>query len=130
MMEGTPLINFKVAADDSAYLKTSMTGSAEYIADTGVEIRRAYITSSVRQRLHQRGFRERVLYAYREQCACCKLRHHELLDAAHIIADRLTEGVPEVRNGIALCKLHHAAFDKYFLGIPTSRIGGTIILLV
>jgi len=143
MMEGTPLIyfhgvvpgkylaiwpvyivgdmpdqlTFKVAADDSAYLKTTMTAPSEHAADTGADIRRAYITTAVRHRLHQRGFRERVLYAYREQCACCKLRHPELLDAAHIIEDRLPEGVPEVRNGISLCKLHHAAFDSYFLGI-------------
>jgi putative restriction endonuclease len=108
---------FKVAADDSAYLKTSFTQPSEFVADTGAEIRRAYITSVVRKRLHQHGFRERVLYAYREQCACCKLRHNELLDAAHIIADAKPEGMPIVKNGISLCKLHHAAFDANFLGI-------------
>ncbi len=25
--------------------------------------------------------------------------------------------MPLVNNGISLCKLHHAAFDKYFIGI-------------
>jgi len=67
--------------------------------------------------LHQRKFRERVLDAYREQCALCRLRHSELLDAAHIIPDGEPGGEPVVENGIALCKLHHAAFDGFFLGI-------------
>ena len=85
--------------------------------DAGAQARRAYVTSVVRRRLHQRTFRERVLAAYRRQCSLCRLRHEELLDAAHIIPDSSEEGVPEVTNGLALCKLHHAAFDKNFLGI-------------
>jgi putative restriction endonuclease len=39
------------------------------------------------------------------------------LDAAHIIPDNEPGGDPTVKNGIAMCKLHHAAFDKLFLGI-------------
>ncbi|MGD1149432.1 MAG: HNH endonuclease signature motif containing protein [Thermoanaerobaculaceae bacterium] len=85
--------------------------------DPGTEARRAYITAEVRVRLHQRGFRERVLRAYQEQCALCHLRHEELLDAAHIIPDGEPDSEPIVPNGIALCKLHHAAFDSYFFGI-------------
>lgn len=81
------------------------------------ELARAYATSLARRRLHQRGFRERVVHAYREQCAVCQLRHSELLDAAHIIPDREEEGLPVVSNGLALCKLHHAAFDAQILGI-------------
>ena len=112
---------FKVAADDSAFLKQAITVSPQ-IADSTAEPRRAYITATVRQRLHQRSFRERVLQAYREQCACCRLRHLELLDAAHIIADSDPYGMPTVRNGIALCKLHHAAFDSNILGIRPDYI--------
>src|SRR5258708_1925732 len=36
--------------------------------------RRQYVTAVVRQRLHQRGFRERVLRAYQPCCAICRLR--------------------------------------------------------
>ena len=68
-------------------------------------------------RLHQRSFRERVLDTYQEQCACCRLKHLELLDAAHIVGDLDPEGEPVVNNGISLCKLHHAAFDCNILGI-------------
>jgi putative restriction endonuclease len=34
-----------------------------------------------------------------------------LLDAAHIIGDVEAEGEPEVSNGLALCSIHHRAFD-------------------
>jgi hypothetical protein len=36
----------------------------------------------------------------------------ELLDAAHILPDGHPKGEPVVPNGLALCKLHHAAFDR------------------
>ena len=67
--------------------------------------------------MHQRGFRERVLHAYRSQCSLCKLKHLELLDAAHIIPDGEPESRPTVDNGLSLCKLHHAAFDSFIIGI-------------
>jgi putative restriction endonuclease len=80
-------------------------------------IERRYVTSAFRRRVHQRRFRERVLDAYRVQCAICRLHHQELLDAAHIVGDSEDEGDPVVSNGLALCKLHHAAFDSFFLAV-------------
>ncbi|MGP4026109.1 HNH endonuclease [Actinomadura sp. 3N407] len=47
----------------------------------------------------------------------CRLRHISLLDAAHIIPDSDERGVPAVSNGLALCKIHHAAYDENILGI-------------
>jgi putative restriction endonuclease len=47
----------------------------------------------------------------------CRLRHSELLDAAHIVPDVDPRGLPVVRNGLALCKLHHAAFDRHIVGV-------------
>lgn len=81
------------------------------------EIRRRYVTRQVQQRLHQQEFRERVLEAYRRHCAICRLKRDPLLDAAHIIGDRTDEGTPIVPNGIALCSLHHRAFDSYLLTV-------------
>ena len=60
--------------------------------------------------------------ARREQCAFCRLRHGELLDAAHIVEDRESNGEPVVPNGLALCKLHHAAFDRYFIAVRPSYL--------
>ena len=54
---------------------------------------------------------------YAERCALCRLRHLELLDAAHITPDSDAEGEPVISNCVALCKLHHAAFDRFFFAI-------------
>jgi putative restriction endonuclease len=84
---------------------------------------RSYVTVPVKKRLHQTNFRERVLGAYRECCAICRLRHRELLDATHILPDKHPLGEPVVSNGLSLCKLHHAAYDRHVLGIrPDCRI--------
>ena len=34
-----------------------------------------------------------------------------------LIPDVEPAGEPLIRNGLSLCKLHHAAFDRYFIGI-------------
>ena len=86
------------------------------------EYGRRYNTIETKQRLHQRSFRERVLAAYKSCCAICRLKHAELLDAAHIISDGKDKGDPVIPNGIALCKLHHAAFDRNILGIRPDYI--------
>lgn len=72
--------------------------------------------------IHQEEFRVRVLRAYRESCAVCRLRHGELLDAAHILSDKHPKALPIVPNGLALCKLHHAAFDRHILGVRPDLI--------
>jgi putative restriction endonuclease len=79
-------------------------------------LRREYAQAVVRQRLHQRVFRERVLIAYSSSCALCRLRHPELLDAAHIKEDA-DGGEPIVPNGVAMCAIHHRAFDAQVIGI-------------
>lgn len=108
-----------VAIDDPQHLLLP-AGPAPDV-DVAVEdsdsARRSYVTAAVRVRLHQRAFRERVLAAYQRQCAFCHFRHEELLDAAHIIPDAQPGGEPLVRNGLSLCTLHHAAFDRQFLGL-------------
>lgn len=106
-------LQFRVAMDDAGSIGTNHAGVGEGTED----LRRQYITVAARHRLHQCAFRVRVLRAYRQTCALCRLRHDELLDAAHIVADSDPHGEPVVANGLALCKLHHAAFDRDFLGI-------------
>jgi putative restriction endonuclease len=78
--------------------------------------RRAYAEVVVRRRLHQPVFRQRVLLAYESRCALCRLRHPELLDAAHIKEDA-EGGEPVVPNGVSMCAIHHRAFDAHVLGI-------------
>jgi putative restriction endonuclease len=110
---------FSVAVEEMALVKTNLQYDKDEILSGNDldQARRQYLTRQVKIRLHQRLFREHVLRAYQSQCTLCKLRHAELLDAAHIIADSDEEGVPIVSNGLSLCKIHHAAFDKNIIGI-------------
>jgi putative restriction endonuclease len=78
---------------------------------------KSYVERLTRARLHQPVFRARVLHAYAERCAMCRLHHAELLDAAHIIPDGEPQGDPIVPNGLSLCKIHHAAYDLNLLGV-------------
>jgi putative restriction endonuclease len=82
-----------------------------------VRFERSYAITTVRRRLHQDRFRAAVLDAYSERCAICRLRGARLLDAAHIVPDHEQLGEAKVPNGLALCKLHHAAFDGDLLGV-------------
>ena len=108
------LLQFTVALDDKVkFNPQTITAVAEPIE----EVRRAYVTAAVKRRLHQASFRERVIDAYKTHCAICRLRHRELLEAAHILPDGHPKGEPIVPNGLALCKLHHAAFDAHILGV-------------
>jgi putative restriction endonuclease len=78
---------------------------------------RRYLIAQTRRRLHQPVFATQVMIAYTTRCAVCDLHHRPLLDAAHIIPDSAPGGDPVVRNGLALCKIHHAAYDANVLGI-------------
>jgi len=62
------------------------------------------------------------MHAYEAQCAVCSLGHGALLDAAHIVPDGEPLGEPVTRNGLALCKIHHAAYDQNILGISPDRV--------
>jgi putative restriction endonuclease len=118
-----------IVGDDPASL-TFTVAVDEFLLDTSehpfVEdptARRAYTTRLVLQRVHQQGFRQRVIRAYRQMCAICRLRQRDLLDAAHILPDRDPRSEPIVSSGLALCRLHHAAFDSDIVGIhPDYRV--------
>ena len=118
-------LSFTVAADYRDTIADQVGRQLLEAANDDVEtdIRRRYQTAAVQQRVHQRAFRERVLLAYSEQCAMCRLRHRELLDASHIIPDQDERGDPTVSNGLSLCKIHHTAFDRGIVGVtPDYRV--------
>lgn len=66
--------------------------------------------------LRRRGFRQAVIEAYDCKCAFCNLKiisPNSLIwevEAAHIVPHSL-KGKDDIWNGIALCHLHHWAFD-------------------
>jgi putative restriction endonuclease len=78
---------------------------------------RRYLIAETKRRLHQPIFACQVMLAYETKCAVCTLAHRELLDAAHIVPDSEPRGLPVIQNGLALCKIHHAAYDRNILGI-------------
>lgn len=83
---------------------------------------REYALREVKLRLHQQRFRRDVLRAYRQRCTICALREPSLVQAAHIIEDPAPEGIAAVVNGLALCAIHHLAYDRNLLGIDPNGV--------
>lgn len=77
--------------------------------------------TEARRRARDTAFSELVRQAYDDTCAVCG-RSRETPDgnpeveAAHIYPKR-EGGSDDVRNGLALCKLHHWAFDAGWLAV-------------
>ncbi|WP_166979318.1 HNH endonuclease [Paramicrobacterium fandaimingii] len=105
---------FLIALDDSL----RFFGDPLHMSDH----ERRYGERMARQRLHQPLFRARVIHAYANTCTVCHLKHPELLDAAHIVADSDPNGIATVPNGLTLCKMHHAAYDRNLMGISADYI--------
>jgi putative restriction endonuclease len=80
-------------------------------------LERKYAVRETRVRLHQARFRGRVLLAYEDRCAICRLKETRLLDAAHIVGDLEQKGDPNITNGLSLCSIHHRAFDQDLVGV-------------
>lgn len=74
---------------------------------------RREVVRRVKERVGQENFRARVLAAYRRHCAMCALQL-DLVVAAHIVPVNV-EGTNETSNGLALCFLHHEAYDRALL---------------
>jgi putative restriction endonuclease len=83
---------------------------------------RAYATREARYRLHQQRFKLDVMRAYRHRCAICALRERALVQAAHIVPDSDPAGIAAVVNGMALCAIHHLAFDRNLLGVDPTGV--------
>jgi putative restriction endonuclease len=83
---------------------------------------REYAMREVRYRLHQHRFRHNVLRAYRHRCTICALREPDLVQAAHIVADTDETGIAAVINGLALCAIHHLAYDRNLMGIDPDGV--------
>jgi len=104
-----------VAILDPARIRPDLSSA---VADAAEQ---RFYTRLTKQRLDQATFRQQVLRAYRHACSVCRLRHDELLDAAHIV--RFADSGPStIDNGLSLCKIHHAAYDHNILGVRPDGI--------
>ena len=110
---------FRAAAQQVLVAPGTMIGPVDELEPTLPEdpIERRYAVRDVRVRIHQARFRGRVVPAYRGQCAICRLKEVRLLDAAHIVSDVEERGDPVVSNGLALCSIHHRAFDHDLVAV-------------
>ena len=77
--------------------------------------------TATRRRVRDTAFSEAVRQTYNESCAICGTSRETPdgapeVEAAHIFPKR-EGGADDVRNGVALCKLHHWAFDTGWLAI-------------
>lgn len=74
-----------------------------------------------------RAFQQRVTALYNFRCAVCghgfvNSQGFSEIEAAHIVPRGL-QGADDARNGLALCRSHHWAFDRGLFGImPTGQI--------
>jgi len=103
--------------------RDALLSPGEHLADPLMRtVVRRYATVEAKKRLHQDAFRSAVLRAYEQRCAVCRMPRRELLDAAHIVRDSDVRGEPVVPNGLALCKLHHGAYDANLIGIRPDHV--------
>lgn len=77
---------------------------------------RRIVLRALRQRVRQANFQRNVLVAYERQCAMCRTQL-DLVEAAHVIPVAHPRSVDLVPNGIALCVLHHRAYDRSLVTI-------------
>lgn len=77
---------------------------------------RKQVVQTVTKKVRQAGFKRRVLTAYSHRCAFCSVQLR-LIDAAHIIPVKYEGSTDYTSNGMALCALHHRAFDNALITI-------------
>lgn len=90
-----------------------VTDNPDEVNDTEiatVTVERQTAVVSVKKKIRDNSFKSRILTSYSNRCAFCGVQL-KLIDAAHIVPVQ-HEGTDETSNGIALCVLHHRAFDK------------------
>ena len=119
--QGEPLHDTEDAATDVAELIDPTPEVEDSILNSDATpdgaVRRRRLVETMQ--LYREGrFRPAVLRAYRYRCAMCGYSL-KLVDSAHIIPVADPRSNDHVTNGIALCKLHHGAFDTALIGVKS-----------
>jgi len=91
----------------------------EEFEDTVEEVEREY--TEVRRKKRDQKFRKRVKKVYDDTCAVCGSQRRTPdgrpeVEAAHIKRAG-DHGPDKIKNAIALCKLHHWAFDNGWIAV-------------
>jgi len=77
---------------------------------------RAIHIRQIAARVREWDFSKRVMEAYAYGCAICGIELM-VVEAAHIVPVAWPESDDSTRNGIALCAIHHKAYDKKLITI-------------
>jgi putative restriction endonuclease len=98
-------------------------------ADVGLDLEETSKPIAPGKRRRDADFRSRVLQAYGNRCALCRVKLHVGLiplglEAAHVRWFQF-DGPDEVANGVCLCAFHHKAFD---LGAFTAEPNGRVLV--
>lgn len=119
IQQGEPLHDVDEAASEVASLidPTPEQENAILNADPTPDgsIRRSHLVTTM-QLYREAQFRPKVLRAYGYRCTVCGYSL-KLVDAAHVIPVAHPRSNDDVTNGLALCRLHHAAYDTGLLGV-------------
>ena len=122
VQNGLPLHN---SQDDAAYVVDLAGASPEEERDfldsaqSEIESARRYDLVETMRAFRDASFRPAVLQAYSYKCAVCNC-DLKLVDAAHIVPVTHPTSTDDVTNGIALCRLHHGAYDNALLGVQSN----------
>lgn len=115
--EGQQVLAEQIAVNDQAYSysQTLYEKSHQPMVQEAVE------AEQYKPAARDQGFRRIVVKTYDHRCALCGLRivtpeGHTAVDAAHIVPWSKSQN-DDIRNGMALCKLCHWAFDEGMLGV-------------
>lgn len=79
---------------------------------------RETVLSQVKKKIRDSSFKKRILNAYGNRCAMCSVQL-KLIDAAHILPVQ-HNGNDSNDNGIALCAIHHRAYDSHLVTFDES----------
>jgi putative restriction endonuclease len=98
-------------------------------AEAGLDLEETPVPITSSKRRRDPDFRSRVLQAYGNRCALCRVKLHVGLvplglEAAHIRWFQF-DGPDEMTNGLSLCAFHHKAFD---LGAFTAEPDGRVLV--
>ncbi len=77
-----------------------------------------------KEKVREAGFRHVIMSIYNYTCSVCNMRILTLegasvVDAAHIVPFSVSAN-DDIRNGIALCKLHHWSFDEGLISVDNN----------
>jgi putative restriction endonuclease len=115
-----------ITAQSFEYSRNLLSRSREpFTLKEAPELAAQYTTES-----RSTGFRRTIVAAYQHTCAICKIRivtpeGRTAVSAAHIVPWSMSHN-DDPRNGMALCGLHHWAFDEGLIGINPSTYQITI----